>query len=222
MESILLIVSIILLIFSTSFFVFSLKSYLPIRIERQNKLMHKRLDHDFYFPITVIVEADDYPFSYINNILTQDYKLFEVIMLDSSGDNEKLARLIKHYALKEDAGRPIRYYKDCIHPDKIYKGREGNISLTLLILGDENSKKANISRPLLAAGVSASKMPYISYYKEESKKIIPGTCLKDMARCVLEDDNITEVNLYGMALYNKAKFISELLPVNVPNTAAIK
>ena len=215
METILLIVSVILFIFSFSFFVISYKNYLPVRIERQKELMHKKLDHDFYFPITVIIESDDYPFSYINNILTQDYKLFEVIMTECSGNEEKLHRLIKHYKLKEDNNRPIRYYKDCIHPDKIYKGREGNIPLTLLVLNKENEKNAEIMRPLLPAGVAASKMPYISFYKDESPKIIPGTCLKSMARSVLEDDTITEVNLYGMVMYNKSKFISELLPVDI-------
>ena len=179
--------------------------------------MHKRLDHDFFFPITVIVDSDDYPFSYINNILTQDYKLFEVIMTDYSGNREKLDRLIKHYALKEDNNRPVRYYKDCIHPDRIYKGREGNIPLTLLVLNSQNVPEGESNNPLLDAGISVSKMPYISFSKNKSKKIIPGTCLKNMARCVLEDDNISEVNLYGMVLYNKAKYIEgqKTEPVNV-------
>ena len=207
MQIAMLIVSIIVLIFAISFFRTSLKSYLPIRLERQKQLMHKRLDHDFFFPITVIVDSDDYPFSYINNVLTQDYKLFEVIMTDSSGDKDKLDRLIKHYALKEDNNRPVRYYKDCIHPDKIYKGREGNIPLTLLVLNPKNSTDAESPNPLLAAGIAASRMPYVSFSKNATKKIIPGTCLRNMARCVLEDDNISEVSLYGMVLYNKAKYI---------------
>ena len=84
MKTILFIVSLILLIFSISFFYFSLKSYLPVRKERQIKLMHKRLDHDFFFPISVIARADDYPFTYINNLLTQDYKLYEIILTDCS------------------------------------------------------------------------------------------------------------------------------------------
>jgi hypothetical protein len=180
--------------------------------------MHKRLDHDFFFPITVIVDSDDYPFSYINNVLTQDYRLFEVIMTDSTGNKEKLDRLIKHYALKEDDNRPIRYYKDCIHPDKIYKGREGNIPLTLLVLNPENDPDNASNMPLLDASISASKMPYISFSKTESKKIIPGTCLRNMARSVLEDDNITEVSLYGMILYNKAKYMEgpQTATVNAP------
>ncbi|MCR5773252.1 MAG: hypothetical protein K6G87_18680 [Butyrivibrio sp.] len=214
METIIFIVSVVLLIFSTVFFIISLKSYLPVRKERQKKLLHKRLDHDFYFPITVIVQADDYPFSYINNVLTQDYKLFEVIMTDCSGDPEKVKRLIKHYSLKEDNQRPIRYYKDCIHPDRIYRGREGNIPLTLLVHDAVKDSVPELECPLLTAGVAASRMPYISFSKNEERKIIPGTCLKNLARCVLEDDNITEANLYGMYLYNKAKFIEELLPVS--------
>lgn len=215
MKTIIFIVSLILLIFSISFFTFSLKSYLPVRRERQIKLMHKRLDHDFFFPISVIIGADDYPFTYINNLLTQDYKLFEIILTDCSGDDEKIKRLVKTYSLKEDDKRPIRYYKDCIHPDRIYKGREGNIPLTLLVLSKEKADAAGILRPLLAAGVSASRMPYISFYKNESQKIIPGTSLKDMARCVLEDDNVTQISMYGMELYNKARFMDDLLPVNV-------
>ena len=159
MKTILFIVSLILLIFSISFFYFSLKSYLPVRKERQIKLMHKRLDHDFFFPISVIARADDYPFTYINNLLTQDYKLYEIILTDCSGDSEKIKRLVKAYSLKEDDNRPIRYYKDCIHPDKIYKGREGNIPLTLLVLSKEKADAAGILRPLLAAGVAASRMP---------------------------------------------------------------
>lgn len=215
MKTILFIVSLILLIFSISFFYFSLKSYLPVRKERQIKLMHKRLDHDFFFPISVIARADDYPFTYINNLLTQDYKLYEIILTDCSGDSEKIKRLVKTYSLKEDDNRPIRYYKDCIHPDKIYKGREGNIPLTLLVLSKGKADAAGILRPLLAAGVAASRMPYISFYKNELQKIIPGTSLKDMARCVLEDDNVTQISMYGMELYNKARFINDLLPVNV-------
>ena len=216
MKIAMLIISILVLIFAISFFRTSLKCYLPIRLERQKQLMHKRLDHDFFFPITVIVDSDDYPFSYINNILTQDYKLFEVIMTDYSGNREKLDRLIKHYALKEDNNRPVRYYKDCIHPDRIYKGREGNIPLTLLVLNSQNLPEGESNNPLLDAGISVSKMPYISFSKNKSKKIIPGTCLKNMARCVLEDDNISEVNLYGMVLYNKAKYIEgqKTEPVN--------
>lgn len=216
MKIAMLIISILVLIFAISFFRTSLKCYLPIRLERQKQLMHKRLDHDFFFPITVIVDSDDYPFSYINNILTQDYKLFEVIMTDYSGNREKLDRLIKHYALKEDNNRPVRYYKDCIHPDRIYKGREGNIPLTLLVLNSQNVPEGESNNPLLDAGISVSKMPYISFSKNKSKKIIPGTCLKNMARCVLEDDNISEVNLYGMVLYNKAKYIEgqKTEPVN--------
>jgi hypothetical protein len=58
-------------------------------------------------------------------------------------------------------------------------------------------------------------MPYISFYKNELQKIIPGTSLKDMAICVLEDDNVTQISMYGMELYNKARFINDLLPVNV-------
>lgn len=215
MKTIIFIVSLILLIFSISFFTFSLKSYLPVRRERQIKLMHKRLDHDFFFPISVIIGADDYPFTYINNLLTQDYKLFEIILTDCSGDDEKIKRLVKTYSLKEDDKRPIRYYKDCIHPDRIYKGRERNIPLTLLVLSKEKADAAGILRPLLAAGVSASRMPYISFYKNESQKIIPGTSLKDMARYVLEDDNVTQISMYGMELYNKARFMDALLPVNV-------
>lgn len=218
MKIAMLIVSIIVLIFAISFFRTSLKCYLPIRLERQKQLMHKRLDHDFFFPITVIVDSDDYPFSYINNVLTQDYRLFEVIMTDSTGNKEKLDRLIKHYALKEDDNRPIRYYKDCTHPDKIYKGREGNIPLTLLVLNPENIPDNSSNMPLLDASISASKMPYISFSKTESKKIIPGTCLRNMARSVLEDDNITEVSLYGMILYNKVKYMEgpQTATVNAP------
>ena len=220
MNTIIVILTIILLVFSTAFFISGLKGYLPARAKRQVELMHKRLDHDYYFPISVIIEADDYPFSYINNILAQDYKLFEVIMTASTYNSDKVNRLIENFTLKEDNNRPIRYYEKCLHPSAIYRGRKESIPLTLLVFDDQTTRE-NVAgnpdhvasvpaseMPYLKACISASRMPYIALYKEHSPKIIPTSTLKELAMAALADCNAQNITMYGMSLYNKGEYTS--------------
>ena len=72
---------------------------------RLKERMENELDHDFYFPISILVPAyneEKTIVTTINNLLDLDYKIFEIVVIDD-GSTDKTAQLvIDTYHLQQD------------------------------------------------------------------------------------------------------------------------
>ena len=65
---------------------------------RLRERMKNKLDHDFYFPVSILVPAfneEKTIISTINNLLDLDYKIFEIIVMMMAQRTIPLRRLLK-------------------------------------------------------------------------------------------------------------------------------
>lgn len=78
--------------------------------------IHNELDHEFYFPISIIVPAYNENITAvqtINNLLKLDYKIFEIVVVDDGSTDNTKQLLIDRFGLQPDAHRLIRYQVPC-------------------------------------------------------------------------------------------------------------
>ena len=123
------------LVIYASFLVIS-NMYGSIKMYRYRKMerLHNELDHEFYFPISIIVPAYNENVTAvqtINNLLKLDYKIFEIVVVDDGSTDNTKQLLIDTFGLRLDAHRVVRYQVPCKPIKEVYKGKRGNIPILI-------------------------------------------------------------------------------------------
>lgn len=149
---------------------------------RRNESLKNSLHQDFYIPISIIVPAHNEEVTVVDTVCTllkQDYKLYEIIIVDDGSEDETAKRLIEHFHMYQ-VERPIRRQIDCKRELAVYEAKSGGIQLTLVM--KENGGKADT----LNMGINVARFPYFICMDADS--MLQRDSLREIAKPVLEDN----------------------------------
>lgn len=170
--------------------------------EAKLESMHNVLEHDFYYPISILIPMYNEGVTGIQtveNVLKQDYKLFEIIIIDDGSQDNTKQLMIDHFRLEPEYDRPIRYLVPCKKIQEVYSGRyEGReIILISKLNGGCKADAAN-------AGINISNYPYI--LNMDGDEILQRDALKRVAREIIKDD--TTIGVGGnLRISNNVSFV---------------
>lgn len=151
--------------------------------EKKHRLKNE-IVHNYYLPISVIVPAYNEEVTIIDTIkslLSLDYKLYEIIVVDDGSKDGTLEKLIDYFDLKK-ISRPIKRSIPCNREKEIYESTKLKVLLT--VISKENGGKADA----LNMGINASQYPYFICMDADS--ILQSDALKKIIAPVFEDENI--------------------------------
>lgn len=209
-----------LILFSNYFFFFYLVIYSTyllvcgvygsVKMYRYRKLerMHNELEHDFYYPISIIVPAYNEGMTAVQtvkNLLKLDYRHYEIVVVDDGSKDDTKQLLIDAFSLVEEKNRPIRYAVPCKPIREIYIGRQKNVAITL-ISKENGGCKADAAN----AGINVAAYPY--FVNMDADEILQKDALKYAGRAILEDDNVIGVG-GNLKISNDVMF-SDAMPVS--------
>ena len=150
--------------------------------ERMNEKLKNSLHQDFYIPISIIVPAHNEEITVVDTVCTllkQDYKLYEIVIVDDGSEDNTAKRLIEYFHMYK-IDRPVRKRIPCKKELAVYEAKEGGIQLTLVM--KENGGKADT----LNMGINISRFPYFICIDADS--MLQRDSLREIAKPVLEDN----------------------------------
>lgn len=173
-----------MLFYSTFLFISALVGSVTLFKNRYKDAMHSKIEHDYYVPVSILVPAyneEKVILANVKSLLTLDYKLYEIIVInDGSTDNTLKAIIDAYNLIKVD-----RPYNRQLHTKKvraIYEGKYENISIT--VIDKENGGKSDS----LNVGINVSKYPY--FLAMDADSILQSDSLEMMVRPILENENV--------------------------------
>lgn len=179
-------ISIYVVIYVVYIFISSIVGALYSFKNRKKNALHNYLEHEFYYPMSIIVPAYNEGrtvIQTINNLLKLDYHRFEIVIVDDGSTDNTKEIILNTWDFKREANRPIRYQVVCQRINEIYTCNIGDITLTLV--SKENGKcKADAFN----AGINVSKYPY--FVNMDADEILQKDALRVACSTLLEKDNI--------------------------------
>lgn len=165
--------------------------YGALDILRQERLenLHNILEHDFYYPVSVLIPVFNEGMTgvqTVENVLRQDYKLFEVIIIDDGSTDDTKQLMIDTFKLKLEHDRPIRYRVPCQIIEEVYSGKYFGRSITLI-----SKKNGGCKADATNAGINICNYPY--FLNMDGDEILQRDALVKVARAIMEDDNVIGV-----------------------------
>lgn len=163
-------------------------SFSMFRYKRMDNL-HNVLEHDFYYPMSIIVPAYNESVSIvqtINSLLNLDYKLYEIVVVDDGSIDNTKQLVVDAFHMRLEENRPIRYELSCKPIREIYTAKIDDI--TIILISKENG---GCKADAVNAGINISNYPYI--VNMDGDEILQKDALKMVSRAILEDDNVLGV-----------------------------
>ena len=163
----------------------SIKMYRNRRLEQ----LHNVLEHDFYYPISILVPAyneGETVIQTVKNLLKLEYRLYEIVVVDDGSKDNTKQLLIDNFSLRQEVGRPIRYAVPCKKIREIYSGKVNNIRI-IMISKDNGGSKADA----INAAINVATYPY--FVNMDGDEILQKDALKYACRAILESDNVIGV-----------------------------
>ncbi len=154
--------------------------------KRRNRLKNELVE-DYFMPVSILVPAYNEEATIaatVHSLLLQDYKLYEIIVIDDGSKDETSAAVLRNYKMKR-TDRPIQRLLHTHRVEYVYEGKVGNVPITLI--RKENGGKSDA----LNVGINASRYPYFLCIDADS--VLQFDSLKKIVRPVLEDDNVVAV-----------------------------
>lgn len=148
----------------------------------QNQLMV-----DCYVPISIIVPAHNENVtvkSSIQSLLTLDYSLYEIVIVDDGSTDETAQVIIDAFDLHA-IERPIRRQVPCKSERGVWAGKVGRVPITLIL--KENGGKADA----LNMGINASRYPYFICIDADS--VLQYDSLREIVMPLIEHENVVAV-----------------------------
>ena len=152
----------------------------------QDRLMNKFTDSHFV-PITIVVPAYNEEVTVVQTVkslLSLDYKLYEIIVVDDGSKDETSRMMIEGYNM-QPVRRPLRRSIACQLEEFIYESYEQKVPLTLI--RKKNGGKADA----LNMGINAAQYPYFICMDADS--VLQYDSLKKIVAPVLEEENVVAV-----------------------------
>lgn len=156
--------------------------------QRLRERMRNEIHHDFYFPVSILVPAfneEKTIVTTVNNLLYQDYKKYEIIIIDDGSTDNTANLVIDTYNLQKSE-MPIRRQVPCKNIKELYHGDVKGKSV-VLIRKENGGNKADA----INAGINVSQYPY--FVSMDADEVLQANALKYSARLFLENDNVIAV-----------------------------
>lgn len=156
------------------------------RKKMQDRLMNKFTDN-YFVPITIVVPAYNEEVTVVQTVkslLSLDYKLYEIIVVDDGSKDETSRVLIEAYNM-QPVRRPLHRSIACQPEEFIYESYEQKVPLTLI--RKKNGGKADA----LNMGINAAQYPYFICMDADS--VLQYDSLKKIVIPVLEEENVVAV-----------------------------
>lgn len=151
------------------------------------KRVRNEIKHEFAFPVSILVPAYNEEVTIlasIESLLSLDYMLYEVIVVDDGSRDRTAAKLVEHFNMLQ-IDRPIQKGLRCQPESAVYEAKVGNVHLTLI------SKLNGGKGDALNMGINASRYPYFLCIDADS--VLQRDALKRITQPVLEDDSVVAV-----------------------------
>ena len=156
------------------------------QLKRRNFLKNELLQ-EYYVPVTIVVPAYNEAVtiaSTIHSLLSLDYKLYEIIIVDDGSTDSTAQILIDTFRMRQIA-RPIHRMISCQPEQAVFETQEHKVPITLIC--KKNGGKADA----LNMGINASKYPYFVCMDADS--VLQYDSLEKIVRPVIEDGNVVAV-----------------------------
>ncbi len=152
----------------------------------QDRMMNK-FTENYFVPITIVTPAYNEEVTVVQTVkslLTLDYKLYEIIVVDDGSKDSTSQQLIDAYNMNP-VRRPLHRSIDCQPVEFIYESHEQKVPLTLI--RKKNGGKADA----LNMGINAAQYPYFICMDADS--VLQYDSLKKLVVPVLEEENVVAV-----------------------------
>ncbi len=152
----------------------------------QNRLMNKFRDN-YFVPVTIVVPAYNEEVTVVQTVkslLSLDYSLYEIIVVDDSSKDETSRVMIDAYNM-HPVRRPLHRSIECQPEEFICESHEFKVPLTLI--RKKNGGKADA----LNMGINAAKYPYFICMDADS--VLQYDSLRKIVIPALEEDNVVAV-----------------------------
>lgn len=176
---------------------------------RRKKFLANELDHDYYFPVSIIIPAYNESatiLTTVENLLLLDYRLYEILIVDDGSSDDTAVKLIEHFDLHSN-NQPVRIQLKSAPILQVYESIQNNITIKLIQKENGGSKADAVN-----AGINVAQYPY--FVSMDADEILQADALKASARHLLEDEDTIAVG----GLLNIANGVSfeNGYPVDVP------
>ncbi len=173
-----------MLFYSTFLFISSIIGSITLFKNRYKDTMHNNIEHDYYIPVSILVPAyneEKVICSSVKSLLSLDYKLYEIIVINDGSSDKTLECLIDEYSLIK-VNKPYNRQLSTKNVRGIYEGEQKGIRIT--VIDKENGGKSDS----LNAGINVSKFPY--FLAMDADSALQKDSLELLVRPILEDENV--------------------------------
>ena len=155
---------------------------------RREARYRSRIAIDCHIPVSILVPAHNEEatiVSSIRSLLSLDYSLYEIVVVDDGSSDETVDELVQAFDL-HPIDRPIRMQVPCHPAREVFYGRAEGVSITVVC--KENGGKSDA----LNMGINASQYPYFVCLDADSA--LQRDSLSEIVEPVIEDDDVIVVN----------------------------
>lgn len=154
---------------------------------RREARYRSRIAIDCHIPVSILVPAHNEEatiVSSIRSLLSLDYSLYEIVVVDDGSSDETVDELVQAFDL-HPIDRPIRMQVPCHPAREVFYGRAEGVSITVVC--KENGGKSDA----LNMGINASQYPYFVCLDADSA--LQRDSLSEIVEPVIEDDDVIAV-----------------------------
>lgn len=177
----------------------------------KKKELRNEIQHEYYVPISIVVPAYNEEVTItqtINSLLSLNYKIYEIIIVNDGSTDKTLDTVIKKFNLQL-VNRPIRKQLKSEDSLSVYENSsENNTPITLI--NKVNGGKADA----INMGINASRYPYFVCIDADS--ILQSDSLEKIAVPVLENQDVVAVGsmirISNDSLFKNGKLVELRLP----------
>ncbi len=159
-----------------------------ILYKRKREAHYKnQLEVDCYVPVSIIVPAYNEEVtiaSSIASMMSLDYSLYEVVVVDDGSTDKTAQKLIDEFNLRK-IDQPVRMQLQCAPAKSVWVGSRNNVPITLVC--KENGGKADG----LNMGINVSQFPYFICVDADS--LLQSNSLREITAPLIENDNVVAV-----------------------------
>ena len=173
--------------YSTFLFISVITGSSSLFRKRQQDRLKNTILKDHFIPISIIVPAFNEDVTIVENVrslLSLNYPLYEIIVVDDGSSDETSAKLIEAFDMLP-IRRPIQRKVECQPVEFVYEAATHKVPLTLI--RKKNGGKADS----LNMGINACKYPYFICIDADS--VLQHDSLSKIVKPVLENENVVAV-----------------------------